>query len=153
ATLSGNIPMGDSSQPTFPSTIGRYQILEELGRGAMGVVYRGFDPNVGRSVAIKTVLLDHGDEETIRRFKREAQAAGILSHPSIVTIYDAGEGQGMFYIAMEFVEGHTLQSLMRSGPLPLDQAILILTQVGEALDHAHSRQIIHRDVKPANIIL
>ena len=145
--------MAESPQPSIPNTIGRYQILEELGRGAMGVVYRGFDPNVGRSVAIKTVLLDHGDEETIRRFKREAQAAGILSHPSIVTIYDAGEDQGMFYIAMEFVEGHTLQSMLRQGPLPMDQAVDILAQVGEALDHAHSRQIIHRDVKPANIIL
>lgn len=145
--------MAESSQPSIPNTIGRYQILEELGRGAMGVVYRGFDPNVGRSVAIKTVLLDQGDPETIRRFKREAQAAGILSHPGIVTIYDAGEDQGMFYIAMEFVEGNTLQARIRQGPLTMEQALVILTQVGEALDHAHSRQIIHRDVKPANIIL
>ncbi len=84
--------------------VGRYQIQEELGRGAMGVVYRGFDPTIGRQVAIKTISLETGDPELLMRFRREAQAAGILSHPNIVTIYDAGEDQGLFYIAMELVE-------------------------------------------------
>ena len=132
---------------------GRYQITGELGHGAMGVVYRGFDPTIGRTVAIKTVLLDTGDPEMIRRFRREAQAAGILSHPNIVTIYDAGEDHGVFYIAMELVEGETLQQVMQSGPLPMEKVIPIVEQVGSALDHAHARQIIHRDIKPANIML
>ena len=133
--------------------VGRYQIQEELGRGAMGVVYRGFDPTIGRQVAIKTISLDAGDPELVKRFRREAQAAGILSHPNIVTIYDAGEDQGLFYIAMELVEGETLQRVIGRSPVPVERAIPIVEQVGAALDHAHSRQIIHRDIKPANIMI
>jgi len=133
--------------------VGRYQIIGELGHGAMGVVYRGFDPTIGRTVAVKTVLLDTGDPEMVRRFRREAQAAGILSHPNIVTIYDAGEDNGLFYIAMELVEGDTLQQLLLRGALPVDRVISIVEQVGAALDHAHSKQIIHRDIKPANIMV
>ncbi len=132
---------------------GRYQIIGELGHGAMGVVYRGFDPTIGRTVAIKTVLLDTGDPELIKRFRREAQAAGILSHPNIVTIYDAGEDNGVFYIAMELVEGETLQQIVARGPLPMDQMMAIAEQVSGALDHAHARQIIHRDIKPSNIMV
>ncbi len=132
---------------------GRYQIQGELGRGAMGVVYRGYDPTIGRTVAIKTILLEAGDPEMLKRFRREAHAAGILSHPNIVTIYDAGEDNGVFYIAMELVEGETLQKVLARGSLPLEQACPIVEQVGAALDHAHGRQIIHRDIKPANIIL
>ena len=135
------------------SKIGRYQIQAELGRGAMGIVYRGFDPNIGRTVAIKAILLDTGDPQAIQRLQREAQAAGILSHPNIVTVYDAGEDNGLFYIAMELVVGDTLQQVMASGPIPVEQAIPIVAQVGAALDYAHTRQIIHRDVKPANIMV
>ena len=94
---------------------GRYEIGDELGRGAMGVVYRGFDPTIGRTVAIKTISLDAAQPELVKRFRREAQAAGILSHPNIVTIYDAGEDNGLFYIAMELVEGETLQQLLARG--------------------------------------
>ena len=133
--------------------VGRYQIQEELGRGAMGVVYRGFDPTIGRQVAIKTIPLDTGDPEVLMRFRREAQAAGILSHPNIVTIYDAGEDQGLCYIAMELVEGETLQRVIGRSPVPVERAIPIVEQVGAALDHAHSRQIIHRDIKPSNIMI
>ena len=133
--------------------VGRYQIQEELGRGAMGVVYRGFDPTIGRQVAIKTISLETSDPELLMRFRREAQAAGILSHPNIVTIYDAGEDQGLFYIAMELVEGETLQRVIGRSPVPVERAIPIVEQVGAALDHAHSRQIIHRDIKPANIMI
>ena len=133
--------------------VGRYQIQEELGRGAVGVVYRGFDPTIGRPVAIKTISLEAADPELVMRFRREAQAAGILSHPNIVTIYDAGEDQGLFYIAMELVEGETLQRIIGRTPVPVEQAIPIVEQVGAALDHAHSRQIIHRDIKPANIMV
>ncbi len=119
----------------------------------MGVVYRGFDPTIGRTVAIKTVRLDTGDPELLKRFRREAQAAGILSHPNIVTIYDAGEDEGVFYIAMELVVGETLQQILARGPLPVDKTIPLIEQVGAALDHAHDRQIIHRDIKPANIMI
>ena len=105
------------------SKVGRYQIQEELGRRAMGVVYRGFDPTIGRPVAIKTISLDTADPELVKRYRREAQAAGILSHPNIVTIYDAGEDQGLFYIAMELVEGETLQRLIGRSPVPVERAI------------------------------
>ena len=139
--------------PTSPGKIGRYQILGELGRGAMGRVYRAFDPTIGRNVALKTIPLDTSDPELAMRFRREAQAAGILSHPNIVTIYDAGEDAGFLYIAMELVEGQTLQQMLAQGPLPLDQVISIGEQTGAALDHAHARAIIHRDIKPANIMM
>ncbi len=133
--------------------IGRYQILDELGRGAMSQVYRGFDPTIGRTVAIKTVPVDTTEPELATRFRREAQAAGILSHPNIVTIYDAGEDNGVLYIAMELVEGETIQQLLGRGPLPVEQVTSIVEQVSAALDHAHARQIIHRDIKPTNIMI
>ena len=132
---------------------GRYEIQGELGRGAMGVVYRGYDPTIGRSVAIKTVLLANAEPDMLKRYRREAQAAGILSHPNIVTIYDAGEDNGVFYIAMELVEGVTLHEILAGAPLPLEEVIGMVEQVGGALDHAHSRDIIHRDIKPANIMV
>src|SRR6516225_10504916 len=96
-------------------TIGRYEIIGELGRGAMGVVYKAQDPTIGRTVALKTMRLDeHGLEtaEMVRRFQNEARAAGLLNHPNIVTIYDAGEQDGIFYIAMELIEGTTLHELL-----------------------------------------
>jgi serine/threonine-protein kinase len=137
----------------LPTQVGRYQIIEELGRGAMGVVYRGYDPTIGRTVAVKTVQLDAGDTELVMRFRREVQAAGVLSHPNIVTIYDAGEDHGLFYIAMELVEGETLQKMLAQGPLPVEQVIRLAEQIAAALDHAHGHYIVHRDVKPANIIV
>ena len=96
-------------------TVGRYEITGELGRGAMGVVYKALDPTIGRTVALKTMRLDvHGldAQEMVRRFQNEARAAGVLNHPNIVTIYDAGEQDGIFYIAMEFIEGTTLHELL-----------------------------------------
>ncbi|MBI4458908.1 MAG: protein kinase [Acidobacteria bacterium] len=136
-----------------PNTLGRYQIESELGRGAMGIVYRGYDPTIGRAVAIKTILLETSNPDSMRRLRREAQAAGILSHPNIVTVYDAGEENGLFYLAMEMVEGETLHQRLTRGPMRVEEAILIVEQVGAALDYAHSRKIIHRDIKPANIML
>jgi serine/threonine-protein kinase len=132
---------------------GRYQIIEEVGRGAMGIVYRGFDPTINRTVAIKTINLENADPALLMRLRHEAQAAGVLSHPNIVTIYDAGEDQGFFYIAMEFVQGETLEFRLARGPVPFEEAVKIIEQVGAGLDHAHARKVIHRDVKPANIIL
>lgn len=133
--------------------IGRYEIRGELGRGAMGIVYRAYDPNIGREVALKTIHLDLQDAEAVERFRREAKTAGILSHPNIVTIYDAGEDNGLFYIAMELVEGETLQEIMARGLLPVEQVISIVEQVAAALDYAHARKVVHRDIKPANIML
>jgi predicted Ser/Thr protein kinase len=142
-----------ASLPPASRRIGRYEITAELGRGAMGIVYKGFDPTIGRTVAIKTVLLSDRNEELIARFRREAQAAGVLNHPNIVTIYDAGEDCGVCYIAMEYVEGDALDKIIRGGPLALDMITHIMEEVGSALDLAHDKQIIHRDIKPANIMI
>lgn len=138
--------------------IGRYQILGELGRGAMGVVYRARDPSIGRPVAIKTIRLDLFPDPAERarlreRFLREAQSAGGLSHPNIVTIYDVGEQDGLAYIAMEFVDGPTLAELIRSQSLTRGLLLEVLKQTAAGLDYAHKRGVIHRDIKPANIIL
>ena len=137
---------------------GRYQIVSELGRGSMGVVYEGFDPVIGRTVAIKTMLtasLPPSEFEDFKaRFQREAQAAGILNHPNIVTVYDFGEDNGVLYLAMEFLEGQSLEDIIKEeGSLPIERIISIYDQVCAALDHAHSYKIIHRDVKPANIMV
>lgn len=139
--------------------IGRYEILRELGRGAMGVVYHARDPKIDREVAIKTIkLADQADDSEIaalrERLFREAQAAGKLSHPGIVTIYDVDEEDGIAYIAMEFVEGRTLDSVVRQGRCDdLPFAADVLKQTASALDYAHKKGIIHRDVKPANLML
>jgi eukaryotic-like serine/threonine-protein kinase len=137
--------------------IGRYEIVEELGKGAMGLVYKAVDPNIGRTVALKTMRLDvHGLEhdELLRRFRNEARAAGTLSHPNIVTIYDAGEDKGVFYIAMELVEGRSLQELLNeSRVIPVDRVLTITRQICLGLDYAHQHSVIHRDVKPANIMI
>ncbi len=139
--------------------VGRYQILEELGRGAMGVVYKALDPAIGRTVAIKTIrLLDLTDPDERRRVRerllREAQSAGVLSHPNIVTIYDVLEKEDFAYIFMEYVSGASLEKMLRARSLP-DSASLMhfLRQVAGALDYAHRKGIVHRDIKPANIII
>ena len=136
--------------------IGRYKIESELGKGAMGVVYRATDPNIGRTVALKTLRLDiHGMEadEMLKRFQAEARNAGVLNHHNIVTIYDAQELDGTFYIAMEFIQGQTLQDLLKSGTPPIEKVIDVARQVCAGLDYAHARGIVHRDIKPANIMI
>ncbi|HEY6969740.1 MAG TPA: serine/threonine-protein kinase [Candidatus Angelobacter sp.] len=137
--------------------VGRYEIIGELGRGAMGVVYKAQDPTIGRTVALKTMRLDvHGleSDDVLRRFKNEARAAGVLNHPNIVTIYDAGEQDGMFYIAMEFIEGTTLHAVLaEKRVLTPEEIIHYSRQICKGLDYAHSNGIIHRDVKPANIMI
>ncbi|HEY1527616.1 MAG TPA: serine/threonine-protein kinase [Candidatus Angelobacter sp.] len=138
-------------------TVGRYEITGELGRGAMGVVYKALDPTIGRTVALKTMRLDvHGldAQEMVRRFQNEARAAGVLNHPNIVTIYDAGEQEGIFYIAMEFIEGTTLHELLAEKRVLATEEVLQLTrQICRGLDYAHSNGIVHRDIKPANIMI
>ena len=141
--------------------LGRYEIVRELGKGAMGIVYLAKDPLIGRLVALKTIRPSaHADDEDTRefqaRFVREAQAAGILNHPSIVTVHDIGQDDpsGMSFIAMEYVEGQNLKEMLAQGrPLSFEQAADIIAQVAEGLDFAHAKGIVHRDVKPANIIL
>jgi formylglycine-generating enzyme required for sulfatase activity/predicted Ser/Thr protein kinase len=139
--------------------IGKYSIQSEIGKGGMGVVYRGLDPYIGRTVAIKTIRLDvlrqeGSRDEALRRFLREAQAAGNLSHPNIVTIYDVGEHEGMIYIAMEFVQGQSLETLLQQGrAFTLAEVVRLFGQIASALDYAHGKGIVHRDIKPANILV
>lgn len=138
--------------------LGRYQIEKELGKGAMGVVYLGKDPKIGRVVAIKTMALAQefeADElaEVKERFFREAETAGRLSHPNIVTIFDAGEEHDLCYIAMELLKGKDLAPYVKTGALlPMDKAVSIVARVGDALGYAHKQNIVHRDIKPANIM-
>ncbi len=136
--------------------IGRYEVRGELGKGAMGIVYKAEDPTIGRTVAVKTTRLDVGhmdDEEVIRRFRHEARAAGALHHSNIVTIFDAGEQGDLFYIAMEYVEGETLQRLLRQRRFSRQETLDLARQICAGLDYAHSHGVIHRDVKPANIVV
>lgn len=140
---------------------GRYEILAELGRGAMGVVYRARDPKINRVVAVKTVSLagqpPDAEAEYRERFIREAEAAGRLSHPGIVTIYDVGEERETRapYIVMEFVNGPTLEKMLadHSHTLPMEQALQLTLELAEALDCAHGQGVVHRDLKPANILI
>ena len=136
--------------------IGRYEILDEIGQGAMGTVYRARDPLIERTVAIKTVPIAQLQQEGAdaeSRFLREAQSAGRLSHPNIVTIYDVGEADGLAYIAMEYLPGRTLRDLMDKGPMPLDLALDTAMQMAEAMAFAHEHGVIHRDIKPANVVV
>lgn len=144
------------------SRLGRYEILSELGKGAMGIVYLAKDPSIGRLVALKTIRTappgedDSESREFRQRFTREAQTAGILSHPNIVTIYDVGEDveSAVSFIAMEYIEGKTLKSLLaEKTEFAPDQVADIVGQVAEALDYAHRKGIIHRDIKPANVMI
>ncbi|HVT95199.1 MAG TPA: serine/threonine-protein kinase [Bryobacteraceae bacterium] len=139
--------------------IGRYQVVGEVGRGAMGVVYQAQDPAIGRVIAIKTInlanLTDGAERSRLRdRLFREAQSAGMLSHPNIVTIYDIAEENGMAYIFMEFVNGPPLERLLLE-PVPMsrDKILAIFRQTAMALDYAHQKGIVHRDIKPANIMV
>lgn len=141
------------------ASLGRYRIERQLGRGAMGAVYLGLDPKIGRQVAIKTMALSQefeGEElaEARSRFFREAETAGRLQHPDIVTIFDAGEEQDLAYISMEFLKGRDLQAFTQSGRLLAPRTVLhIVARVAEALAYAHSQGVVHRDVKPANVMV
>ena len=138
---------------------GRYEIVGELGRGAMGVVYKATDPVIGRPVAVKTIKLSEQGtgltrSELIARFQTEARAAGLLTHHNIVVVYDAGEEDGLFYITMELVEGKSVQALLDDGhAFPLPRVLRIMEQACNALQFAHENNIVHRDIKPANIML
>jgi serine/threonine-protein kinase len=141
-----------------PKTIGRYEIVDELGQGAMGSVFRAHDPSMDRMVALKTILLGallgaHG-EEFRKRFYREARAAGALAHPGIVPVFDVGEHEGQPYLVMEYVNGRTLDDKMKKGErVSMDRVCEIGQQLAEALGHAHRKGVVHRDIKPANILM
>ncbi len=145
--------------PPRPETIGRYQITSKLGEGAMGVVYKALDPVIGRMVAIKTVRTDSGMtgeqyEDFTRRFMQEARIAGTLAHPNIVTIYDVGQWNTSPFIAMEYLEGQSLLELMAaSSPFTPTRMVNLLTQMARGLDFAHQHKVVHRDIKPGNIMI
>jgi serine/threonine-protein kinase len=138
--------------------IGKYRIAQVIGKGAMGVVYRAFDPQIEREVALKTIrkelLDDEHRDEIVARFKNEARAAGRLSHPSIVAIYDYGEDAASAYIVMELVDGVSLGTQLREGlPIGVDRVRALMSQILHGLDYAHSKGVTHRDVKPGNILI
>jgi len=147
----------------MPNRVGRYELLEELGRGAMGAVYKARDPNLSRAVAVKVILTanltSQGLAEYKKRFYREAEAAGRMTHPGVVTIHDMGEDptSGQPFLVMEYVEGVPLDKMIEDSPdgggLPLAQVLDLGAQVALALDYAHQRGVVHRDIKPANILV
>jgi tRNA A-37 threonylcarbamoyl transferase component Bud32 len=142
-----------------PERLGKYDIVEVLGKGAMGVVFKGFDPDIDRTVAIKTVRKELIEEEdragmALARFKNEARAAGRLSHTGIVAVYDYGESGSIAYIAMEFVQGNSLREYFNRGTRFAERdAISVMVQLLDALQHAHDQGVWHRDIKPANMII
>lgn len=135
--------------------LGNYQILEEIGRGGMAVVYRAYQPSLNRDVAIKVLPPQLSfDQQFVERFQREAKAAARLRHPNIVVIHDVGHYDGIYYIVMEYLEGRTLKQLIeQEGPLSTERAAAVVGQVAAALDYAHQQGVVHRDVKPANIFV
>lgn len=143
---------------TKPAQLGRYQISGVIGKGAMGVVYKGKDPSINRTVAIKTIhpyhLESDSGAELRNRFKREAQAAGQCQHPNIVTVYEFADDQGIPFIAMEYIVGNELREIQKTPDLlDVSQKLKVIIQVLQALLYAHNRRILHRDIKPANIIM
>ena len=166
SSLPGGIPEGKKEEKIVVAddleikpTVGRYEILEEVGQGAMGIVYKAKDPKINRLLAIKTIRFsDEFEEDRIRsvknRFLREAEISGQLSHPSIVAVYDVGEDYDLTYMVMEFVEGEDLRNYCKKGSLlPLRKVLTIIADTASALDYAHRQKVIHRDVKPGNIML
>src|SRR3954471_20862115 len=143
----------------MPGTIGRYQVQESIGYGAMGAVYKAFDPLIKRTLAIKTIRLDIPRQSPqyksfIERFYHEARISGTLSHPNIVTLFDIGEEGGLPYLAMEYVEGETIASILERGlRFKPEKVIGLVSQVASAVDYAHTKGVIHRDIKPSNLIL
>lgn len=138
----------------MPLTYGRYEIIEELGKGSMGVVYRAHDPQIDRTIALKVLREDRVTSEAfVQRFLKEARAIGRLSHPNIVTVYDVGEDHGTIFIAMELLEGTPLNRVAQEREFSPVEIVRLGAQMAETLGYAHQKGIVHRDVKPSNILL
>jgi predicted Ser/Thr protein kinase len=154
-----NAPRAPKTEPASSGTpplprIAGYEIVAELGRGGMGVVYRAFQPSLRRPVALKMLLSGpHADERERQRFRTEAAAAGGLQHPNIVRVYDIGEADGRPFFTMDFVDGPSLSRRLADGPLPPAEAARLVVAVAEGVQHAHAHGILHRDLKPANILI
>ena len=139
---------------TIGQTVGPYRITEKLGQGGMATVYKAYHANLDRYIAIKVLhVAFRQDESFLERFKREAQIVAKLEHPHIVPIYDYADFEGQPYLVMKFLEGETLKKRMRHNPLPLEEIPSILNPVAAALDYAHRHDVLHRDVKPSNIVI
>ena len=147
--------MSTEPSPGVGSTLGSYRVDAEIGQGGMGVVYRAEDLRLGRMVALKLLRASLADDDSYRkRFLRESRLAASIEHAAIVPIYDAGETDGLLYIAMRFVDGVDLAELLRrAGPLEPERAVALIGQLASALDAAHARGLIHRDVKPSNALI
>lgn len=154
----GAVPFAASLQVMGTTLVGKtlehYELNEFVGGGGMGAVFRATDTRLGRTVAVKVLSRDHSDEETIRRFRNEAQSAARLDHPNIARVYYVGEDQGLNFIVFEFIEGTNLRDEVdRQGPLDLERALHYTLQVAEALAHSSSREVVHRDIKPSNVLV
>ena len=149
-------PLKESPIPatSFPKYFGEFELLEELGRGGMGVVYKAWQKNLGRMVALKMVLRGgHARPEEMARFQAEAKAIALLEHPNIVPVHEAGIFEEQPYFSMRFVEGQTLATILTQGPIKPRDAASLIAKITRAVHHAHERGVLHRDLKPSNVII